>query len=117
MRTHLLPGHEAGKVGECAILVRARNERNSAVCKLMVPFCALKRCARTYVCTYVRTFVRTYVRAYESTYVRISKPSFRYHIFLLYYRAYARNVRTFVLAKQERRTTMRTGTQTHTQIS
>ena len=116
MRTHLLPGHEAGKVGECAILVRARNERNSAVCKLMVPFCALKRCARTYVCTYVRLYVRMYERTKVRTYVYQSR-AFVITFFLLYFRAYARNVRTFVLAKQERRTTMRTGTQTHTQIS
>ena len=66
MRTHLLPGHEAGKVGEYAILVRARN---------VIPPCAtyaaiFAHVSVAHVRTYVRTYVRLYVRMYERTKVR-----------------------------------------------
>ena len=82
MRTHLLPGHEAGKVGGYAILVRARN---------VIPPCATYAAIFAHVSVaHVRMDVRT--KVYQSR-------AFVITFFLLYFRAYARTyVRTYVLA-------------------
>ena len=88
MRTHLLPGHEAGKVGEYAILVRARN---------VIPPCATYAAIFAHVSVaHVRMYVRAYVCTYVRTYESISKPSFRYHIFSVILSCVRAYIRTYV---------------------